>query len=98
MATPRTFDETALLTTLPKEISISYEECDKGGWNAQLEGLPPTLSHGETEEEAESLVFQAFYELMVARRNLALTKVWDKALARSRAKGTSSVGKPSGAG
>lgn len=85
MSSPRVFDEASLLTTLPKDISISYEPTDDGAWMAQLDGVPPTLSRGQTEEEAELQVFQAFYEMMVARRNLALTKCRQKAQARAQA-------------
>lgn len=71
MSGRRPWDEASLLTTLPKDLGLTYEPTEDGGWSAQLIGIPLSESSGATEEEAERGVYQALYDLMQARCELA---------------------------
>lgn len=75
----RQFDEASLLTTLPKDISLSLEPCEDGGWLAQVTGIPSTESRGDTEEQAQQGALRTLLELMIARRQLALSRVQEVA-------------------
>ena len=54
------------------ELTILFEEGEDGFWIATIPEVPGAFSQGKTKAEARANVIDALYELMAARRDLAL--------------------------
>lgn len=74
MQPPKGWDEAALLSTLPKDISINLQPADDGLWMADITGVPGVSAYGCTMEDAQAMVLDTLHEIMVARRDLAAAR------------------------
>lgn len=81
------WDEAALLSTLPKDISIHLQPADDGLWMAGITGVPGVSAYGCTMEDAQAMVLDALHELMLARCELAAARCRQSAQPRSPAGG-----------
>lgn len=79
MQSQRSWDEAALLSTLPKDISINLQPAGDDLWVADITGVPGIAAYGRTMEDAQAMVLDTLHELMLARRELAAARCRERA-------------------
>jgi len=55
-------------------VTVVFEWSDDGWWVAEVAEVPGAISQGRTKDEARENVLDALSELLIARRELALSK------------------------